>query len=138
MSRVTNVVEERRNERKMESNRSQTSRQESDSDKETSEVQACTVGNIETMERSNRIQRFTPISDTGIFCEDTFVLYHVFEFTEESKKRVDPYALIDEGKTYPPKRVSGNNKRSVTVEVSTKEHSEKITSIKQVDNIYHA
>ena len=138
MSRLTSVVEEQRKEREMESNRSQTSRQDSDGNKEASDVQASTAGISEPKERSNRKQRFTPISDTGMFCEDTFVQYHVFEFTEESKKCVNPYALIDEVKTvtgYPPKRVSGNNKRSVTVEVSTKEQSEKITSIKQVDNI---
>ena len=85
-------------------------------------MQTYTAGNSETAERSNKKQRFTPISDTGIFCEDTFVRYHVFEFTEESKKCVHPYALNDEVKTvtgYPPKRVSGNNKRWVTVEVST-------------------
>ena len=86
-------------------------------------MQARTAGNIETTERSNSKQRFTPISDASIFCEDTFVRYHVFEFTEKSNYCVSPYALIDEVKSvtgYPPKRMSGINKRSVTVKVSTK------------------
>ena len=124
MSKLTSVVKERRQEREMESNYNQTPGQERDCDK-VSDVQARTAGNIETTERSNRKQRFTPISDTDIFCDDTFVRYHVFEFTQESKKCANPYALINEVKTvtgYPPKPVSGDNKRSITVEVSTKEH----------------
>ena len=73
-------------------------------------------------------QRFAPVTLDNMFCEETFARYFIVEFTEEAKKCVNPYALIDEVETVtgsPPKRVFGNNRRSVTVEVSSKDQSEK-------------
>ena len=67
-SRLTSVVEKRRKEREIESNYCRTSGQERSVDKEASDGQARTAGNIETTERNNRKQSFTPMSDTGIFC----------------------------------------------------------------------
>ena len=64
----------------------------------------------------------------NMFCEETFARYFIVEFTEEARKCVNLYALIDEVKTVtgsPPKRVFGYNGRLVTVEVSRKEQSEK-------------
>ena len=115
MSKLKSVVEERRKEREIESNRSQTSRQKSDGDKEVS-----VYGKFQYWYDLRR-----HICAVPCLCE----------FTEESNKCVDSYSLIDEVKKVtrcPPKRVSGNKKRLVTVEVSTKEESEKIASIKQV------
>ena len=60
----------------------------------------------------------------------------IVEFKEEAGKCVNPYALIEQVKAVtgsPPKRVFGNNRRSVTVEVSRKEQSEKMAPIKEVD-----
>ena len=90
----------------------------------------------ETNDHIRKKQRFASMTLDNMFGDKTFVRYFVVELTEEARKCVSPYALIDEVKTVtgsPPKRVFGNNRRSVTVEVSRKEQSEKIVSIKKVD-----
>ena len=53
---------------------------------------------------------------------------------------MNPYAIIDEVKKAtgsPPKRVIGNNRRSVKVEVGTKKQSERITEVEKIDNIQY-
>ena len=71
-----------------------------------------------------------------MFCDETFARYFIVEFTEEARKCVNSYALIEEVKRVPgtpPKRAFGNHRRLVTVEVSRKEQSKKMASIKKVD-----
>ena len=67
--------------------------------------------------------RFTLFASADLY-DDPFVKYFVVEFSEEARQCVNSHAIIDEGKKgtgSPPKRVLGNNRRSVTVEVRTKE-----------------
>ena len=64
--------------------------------------------------------------------------FYLVKFTEESRRCVNPYALIekitkDTGSM--PKRVFGNNRMSLTVEVNSQEQGERIEDIKEVEGI---
>ena len=60
----------------------------------------------------------------------------MIKLTEESKRCVNPYAIIDEitkETGLAPKRVFGNNRMSLTVEISSRDQGEKIRAIKKID-----
>ena len=82
-------------------------------------------------------KRFMPLVTTDLF-DYSFSRYFVVELSEEARRCVNPYAIIEEVKRVtrsPPKRVFGNNRRSVAVEVETKEQSERMVEVKETDNI---
>ena len=73
-----------------------------------------------------------PLVTTDLY-DYSFIRYFVVEFSEEARLCVNPYDIIEEVKRVtgsPPKRVFGNNGRSVAVEVETKEQSERIVEVK--------
>ena len=64
--------------------------------------------------------------------------YYIFKFTEESRRSVNPYSVIDKVKEVTgvnPKRVFGNNRTSLTAELCREMSEEQVKSITSVDGI---
>ena len=60
----------------------------------------------------------------------------MIKLTEESKRSVNPYAIIDKitkETGLAPKRLFGNNRTSLTVEISSQDQEEKVRAIKEID-----
>ena len=74
--------------------------------------------------------------DTGNLQEAIFNKYYIVKFNEQSKRQVNPYAVInkiEELTGCPPKPVTGNNRVSFTVEVHSANQREKITKLQEVE-----
>lgn len=92
----------------------------------------------ELKKKRNKKRKFVPLNMENYTEGRKYSRYFLVKFTEQSKRSVNPYSLIEKIESITgskPKNVTGSNRSSFTVEVQSAEQSEKILSLKEVEGI---